>query len=293
MSKLEEKSESTNEPPKLFFTREKPLYSLAEASRVLAATELDLIASAYRRQMTLLVGIPDDVVLHLKSDPSRNPYAHGFEGTVSYEGYVPTADRPDLVELTVRHCHELYKAQKVHPKEFIQGYKLRVPDGRPALSLMHPSESHPEFKPSEVMLQKLRSDIPDIRRSSGMPVKLVGWNTWSLDGPEGTQSFEVNFGNILVAYDEIFRVTGGTPPSSSPVKGNEWYSNKLTLLEKAAEHFWGASHVKQDNPSTFPKTNAVVEFLIDHGLEASLAKAAARIIRPEWAPADRGGRPEI
>jgi len=65
-------------------------------------------------------------------------------------------------------------------------------------------------------------------------------------------------------------------------------SAKLAVLERAAIKFWGNADVKE--PDTYPKTNAIIAWLVERGYSHTLAEKAVSIIRPEGAK--KGRRPE-
>lgn len=62
-------------------------------------------------------------------------------------------------------------------------------------------------------------------------------------------------------------------------------SDKLAILNQAAEKFW--ANADQDDRTTHEPNAKVVAWLIERGYSETLAKKAATIIRPQWAPTGR------
>jgi hypothetical protein len=69
------------------------------------------------------------------------------------------------------------------------------------------------------------------------------------------------------------------PPSRAHV------SDKLAILNQAADKFW--ANADRDDRSTHQPNAKVVQWLIQKGYTETLAKKAATIIRPDWAPTGR------
>jgi len=79
------------------------------------------------------------------------------------------------------------------------------------------------------------------------------------------------------------------PVQKEPVtKSKEHYADNLVYLIQAADRFWATAD--RDNAALQPKQEGVEKWLKEQGYTPTLAKHAARIIRPSWAK--DGRRPE-
>lgn len=61
--------------------------------------------------------------------------------------------------------------------------------------------------------------------------------------------------------------------------------DRLALMNQAAAKFW--RNARQDDRATHPSNASVESWLMDRGFSESLARRAATIIRPDWAPTGR------
>lgn len=89
--------------------------------------------------------------------------------------------------------------------------------------------------------------------------------------------------------DELRSIPEPTPKSKaadkSPTATEPHMSNKLLTLIQAARTFW--KNATPDEPDTMKTNEVVAAWLRDHGYSRHLAKSAATIIRPKWAPTGR------
>lgn len=76
-----------------------------------------------------------------------------------------------------------------------------------------------------------------------------------------------------------------TPVANQRAEGGEHVSRKLSVLNQAADRFW--SHADPKDRDTHPTNAQIAAWLEERGFTQTLAKKAASIIRPEWAPAGR------
>ena len=82
---------------------------------------------------------------------------------------------------------------------------------------------------------------------------------------------------------------GCASQKAEPVtKSKEHYADNLVYLIQAADRFWATAD--RDNAALQPKQEDVEKWLTERGYTPTLAKHAARIIRPSWAK--DGRRPE-
>lgn len=65
----------------------------------------------------------------------------------------------------------------------------------------------------------------------------------------------------------------------------EHYSDKLAILNQAADRFW--KNAKRLDRETHPLNAEIEGWLVERGFSSSLAKSAATIVRPDWAPVGR------
>ena len=65
----------------------------------------------------------------------------------------------------------------------------------------------------------------------------------------------------------------------------EHYSNKLVTLNQAADRFW--MYAERSDRDTHPLNRDIESWLVKRGFSSSLAKSAATIVRPDWAPVGR------
>jgi hypothetical protein len=85
---------------------------------------------------------------------------------------------------------------------------------------------------------------------------------------------------------EIELIHGNKLANNSTAPPDRAYvSNKLALLNQAAEKFW--ANADRGERSTHTDNATIVAWLIDRDYSATLAEKAATIIRPEWAPTGR------
>lgn len=79
-----------------------------------------------------------------------------------------------------------------------------------------------------------------------------------------------------------------TEQINQPHKSKEHHSDKLQYLIQAADYFW--ANADRENAAIQPKQEDIEKWLTERGYTPTLAKHAARIIRPSWAK--NGRRPE-
>ncbi len=70
-----------------------------------------------------------------------------------------------------------------------------------------------------------------------------------------------------------------------PLADRAHVSDKLAKMNQAAAKFW--ANAARDDRGTHPDNATVAAWLVQQGFSSTLAKKAATIIRPEWAPTGR------
>lgn len=134
-----------------------------------------------------------------------------------------------------------------------------VPSERVALSEGHPTDN-PRSKaahPLPTTLGALDKFLTDV---NGPPFSALTLGAWAIDKSVGAPS---GLGSATESY----------------------MSDKLMLLIQAARRFW--ENALPEDRGTHPINEKVAEWLVEHGLHASLAQRAATIIRPKWAGTGR------
>lgn len=92
----------------------------------------------------------------------------------------------------------------------------------------------------------------------------------------------VTRGAILVQKSELARLktqrekAGATERQPDRAHVSDW----LALLNQASRKWW--ANASKDDPTTHPVKSDVVAWLVERGMNESLAKHAATIIRPAW-----------
>ena len=139
------------------------------------------------------------------------------------------------------------------------------------------------------------------------------WTVWHINKCESEDPLEVKLEDVLVPktiidqsrhlIDQVFSITSEDITKAYDLIGlNEdvdkylkttWISIKLIQMIDASRKFWGDDKVVPNDRSTHPKTKKIEKYLIEKykfskGV-AGVAKKAASIMRPEFAPK---GRPE-
>ena len=94
--------------------------------------------------------------------------------------------------------------------------------------------------------------------------------------------------SVLVVRTAVLRQFEQSLDDTPTLPKNPNVSKQLTSMIQASTKFWG--NADRDDRGTHPDNIAVAAWLEDRGFTESLAKRAATIIRPEWAP--RGRKPE-
>jgi len=240
-------------PPKVY-------YRIGEAAEILGATTDALIHYGATSRLELVTPAPRQFLV--------------FSGSELTDETELVFDTPSLLVLRLHAIRDIESWGKAIVDSFSSGYEIWGGSLIPLDPFSPPSDEN------------------------GLPINPNRHEIWTfrlcesrVDEPS---SIEVTPQLLFIVAPELERFKkGGTSnpvePERERSKGekasNSNKPDKLALLNQAFWNFW--ANATMNERGTHPDNADVAAWLENRGYSSSLAKKAASIIRPEWAPAGR------
>lgn len=150
-------------------------------------------------------------------------------------------------------------------------------------ALLERDEAAELLKRPEIVARAVWLSKPDAERNQWRP--FGGWGN-DKNIPESERRVTRDYVYFERADVEAIRngviAKADTHSITKPLESHRFHaSERLSLLNQASQRWW--ANASKNDPSTHPDKAEVVAWLIERGMNESLAKHAATIIRPEWA----------
>jgi hypothetical protein len=233
------------------------LFQLDQAAKKANCTVDDLLRMGAGGDLQLLVGISDEIFLCLQD-------RHGGIGT---PGHMKT---PNLLQLTAPTCMSLSVSGRGLLAASPIGYR-RKPNGQ--LTQLSPSDCD--------------ADLPLVdSKSVGWKDPRRRWISWAIHPQSKVSELAVEVGAVWVSSTALEQ-TLSRKLNPQGIEGEFFKSDALQYLNQAARRFWGNVNIVQQDKTTHPKAEQIVEWLVEMGLPRRQAVIGASIIRPEFAAKGR------
>jgi hypothetical protein len=248
------------------------LYSLKETAKKVGVDDRSILDAGAKGKIKLLIHLPDASSIHMLANKAVSD-ENLLVGTPLF------GREPNMLCLSELTCFALLRDRggRAVANKFPSGYvwypRLGIDNGEAIRLAPLPL---PEFQTPDT------SNISDAWKKQF-------WVAWCLGLTKENKLIETTISDhdIFVTQTDIFllkniplNVTGNVSDADLP-------NERIKLLEEAAQIFWLAGNVIQEEISSYPNTNEIIAWFQLQGFSKSLATSAATIIRPDFAKTGR------
>lgn len=248
------------------------ILTLEEASFLAQATEQRLLDEGELGALTFFVLVPGGARIQLYNERTAET------------GDPPLMRVPNILALARNACTELRTWKRTHVSTAALGASF---------SATSRGDHFRQLTPGDCESDSSRAD-------QGPRFQPRRWTHWKVTLPSGAP-LEVDLDSVRVFEAAIKQQYGLTllprgtyeavDPLGRPEQRDNYKSDLLQYLNQAARIFWGPDR-DSDDIAPYPQTAEIVKWLRaqDERFSASLAEAAASIIRPNHVPSTRLSR---